>query len=58
MEKITKKEYIEQWTSYINIAENYLGFCSVDKYSKEVKELCERLKELIPHIADTKNLGE
>jgi len=50
-----KQEYIRQWTDYIHTLHT-LAFCSDEKLSNEVRNKIEDLKELVPKIAETKDL--
>ena len=49
----TKQEYIDAWNEH---ADSFyrLAFCSDENLSQQVTECINKLKELIPKIAETK----
>ena len=59
METITKSktEYINQWVGYVESI-SILGMNKDAQLSKRVFEIVAELKEIIPKIADTKDLRE
>tara|TARA_R100001530_G_C4187884_1_gene121327 strand:+ start:43 stop:240 length:198 start_codon:yes stop_codon:yes gene_type:complete len=53
----SKTEYINQWVNYVESI-SILGMNKDEQLSKRVFEIVKELKEIIPKIADTKDLQD